>query len=379
MRFRAVVIAAAVGSIAGCGDVPLADDLPRISIAGGSVHSPPPDDPLGVIGGVALSGDSVIFIVDGQDQAVVRLRIDGSDASRFSRRGEGPGELRSAFSVFVQQNTVVVPDFAARQINRFGLRGDFLGADPGYFNRSHLVEVDRVDFDSHGTHYAQYRYSYGTVDDRLVRWGGVSVEVDTLALLPRSASRGGGQISLLSARPLWDAGPTGVVAVTSTHGDSVTLLDGVTGRTLRTFGLLQTGRLRTASEDYQEWIREAVLGSVPPEFRSNAERSLLVGDSLPRLDGIRVAASDEIWVQRVLTEDEHRRRVDEGLASPVFLGSESWEVYSSSGEPLMIVKTPIDFGLVGISGGYLYGVNTDSLGVQSVQLLPTAELQRGRR
>lgn len=97
------------------------------TIGAGAFSEAPGPDEFGRVAGVALSPDGEVFVADGLNWEVRVFGLDGSHLRSFGRRGEGPGEFATIWSIAWTGDRLLALDFGNGRISDFSPSGDYLG------------------------------------------------------------------------------------------------------------------------------------------------------------------------------------------------------------------------------------------------------------
>lgn len=97
------------------------------SLGAGIMSEDAGPEEFGRVAGLALSPDDEVFVADGLNWEVRVFGLDGSHRRSFGRRGEGPGEFASLYSVAWAGDRLLALDFGNARISEFSPAGDFLG------------------------------------------------------------------------------------------------------------------------------------------------------------------------------------------------------------------------------------------------------------
>jgi len=132
--------------------------------------------------------------------------------------------------------------------------------------------------------------------------------------------------------------------------------------------ILQSTR-RTRAETPGEFHSGSWLSTIPGEFHTQAERAMEVGDTHPRFTAVAFGRGGSVWV-RLPPVGDALLRYDRPLdpLEPFGIGGEECVVFSRDGEPLRSVSLPSGFRPMDYWEDRVYGVHTDPLGIQTVQV-----------
>jgi len=82
------------------------------------------DDILVDIGAIRIHEQGRIFVMNTRINRVHVFDLQGGHLFSFARKGEGPGEIKEAFDLFLADDRVIVPDM--NRIHYFSVKGEFL-------------------------------------------------------------------------------------------------------------------------------------------------------------------------------------------------------------------------------------------------------------
>jgi len=128
----AALLATACGP-GGGGDADRSAALPEwdltlvASIGAGALSGEPGPEEFGHVSGVALGPDGEVFVADRLNFEVRVFGLDGSHRRSFGRRGEGPGEFESLYSIAWVGDRLLALDYGNARISEFSRTGDHLG------------------------------------------------------------------------------------------------------------------------------------------------------------------------------------------------------------------------------------------------------------
>lgn len=343
-------------------DLPAVAQAPQLQVAVDESFRSPPDVEYGRIAGLDANGD-VVAVLDPLAASVTVLTTAGTVRSQFGDAGGGPGEFdqRGLDGVVVAGESVLVPDVVNQQITRFDLDGHVLEIVP-------LPATGGLaaDFTRHPAEGYVYRVTNES-GDRLV-WRGPE-RTDTIYRFREPVDP---PSTLMAAKPLWAFTPDGDLWVGYTDRLEATRIElddgGPSVIARRDEGSAEVtedelGHLRALLE---ESLDRRAGGTLTSEMREQMLASVRLPSVRPRMAQLLVGPRGTVWLNRVgpiqsMGEEVLRVAGAEGL------GSNEWEVLDSEGGLLGIATLPSGFTPMVFVDSLLYGVQTDSLDVETVR------------
>lgn len=312
--------------------------------------------------------------------AMRRLRLHvactGALIRRFARTGGGPGELGAGRPILLSAggDSIAVADMGNLRVHWYGGQGKLLrelpipltqgapvawGALPGGLL---LMQVKTV---------IQPGGSSDSVTNRVIDFSTQAplVELSGGSLLDMRSGPGGVKTVLLSSEPTWTATPSGRLIVGSSDRYELRIHD-FTGRLERIVSL-DRERRRISSADqaavmklYRESMTRGMAQAGPEAARvvRGMLENVSVAEHYPMFGLIRNGPHGSILVQR----SEMRGASAELALEMLQNGSSRWDVFDESGRRLGLIRLPERFRPVGVAGDGIVGIESDSLGVQSI-------------
>lgn len=334
--------------------------------------------PLGYVRAVAPLGGSSVAAADGMARDVVLFDTAGAVRAHFGRRGGGPGEFRSVSALAGEGDTLIVADPAASRLTYFDARGEVLATQSLPALQIMIGQLPELRFFRGGvmaTGYQGFRASLqaalhgrragavrGTA--QLVAWhtGDSTWTVLGRVSGPEYAALGGGGYGALSTvpfspRPLWGVARDGRYW----YADAARfVLTHMTPTGARICTLRVASRPVAVSDSERTAFYSAVGVNMPaamlPRVRQE-RRAVPLPAYKPALRGLVGTDGGGVWVQASAAAD-----------APGSV-ARRWYRFSASGRPQPAVVLPDRFRLTAVHGDRVYGVASDSLGVQSVEVL----------
>jgi hypothetical protein len=329
---------------------------------------------FGSIGGIAVDSRGRIFVLDDHAQHIRVYSSDGVFLHTVGSRGEGPGELQTAWPPLVGPgDTLFVPDGNLLRINLYAPDGSSVGSF-----RWDLEGGRTMAFKSSasGVIAEQIRPMWNPLDAPTEAEGLTDLIVlraldgtlsDTLMVLPSGEMMGPGGVQVFASEPVWDLADGLQVAVGFNDDYRISVY-----RDHRLERIILKPIDRNPVDDLE---REAIMGemerrwaeaSISEEMVVRLRSRWSFADFYPAYQDLAFGPMGTIWVQRVkwaseLSGDELRDW--QNARSP------EWEVLDSEGRFLGVVRMPPRFTPMLFRGEKVFGVVRDSLDVQHVARL----------
>jgi 6-bladed beta-propeller len=337
---------------------------------------------FGSIGGVTADAQGRIYVLDQQAQQVRVFAPDGKLVRALGRPGKGPGELsRFANGLLVAHDgSVWVPDYAQARINAYS------PDDSSEVNTIPLVNrPGGRSWVLRGNDTLTYRAASITRDSvgRFRMWDGVvrtiagSTALDTLLVFDYTPTEIGAppnlRIPLIMNAALWALLPDGRLVSSSLDCEFIRIHkpDGSIERIVRNSEWTRAPLTQSDRTALKELLRQklTLLGGDPTAAQSpNVE----VWDRWPAITAVRAGPDNTIWVQRRGTIADIDAMAVNSPDTPERFGGGHWDVLDSFGMSLGFVRFPAGFRPYDVRESQIYGVSTDSVGVQRVRVLELA-------
>jgi hypothetical protein len=345
---------------------------PTVTVVFRSSSAGDPGAQLADVVSLARRDDGHVFALDRQEQVVQEFAPGGSWLRTIGRPGRGPGELTNGVDALWlgAEDTVMVADIGAQRVMRFTREGMPAGSVP--------IPM------SGGIAYGWRADTTGRVLHSLVVFGpeGVRMELvvardrhgnvtDSLFELPlherMTMGPNGPVLTIFAPEALWDVGSDGsfVSAVNDRyrirHHDR-------TGRVEFEFTYPETRQaLGPADQDvYRDAVIRLWLSRMPPSFHATLRQNARFHDTYPSFAAIRLGPMGTTWVQRFRRAAEIPESERENLDAERDLGGPRWDVFDPEGRYLGVIELPARFTPLLFRGMDVYGIERDTLDVQSV-------------
>lgn len=341
---------------------------------------------FGSVYSIAVDGDGRFFVLDGQAQQIRVYDPEGVHVETVARRGEGPGELRNAFSVAVLPDgrvlahepadmlvKVVGPDPADRVRWQYPQGAVVLPVKPLRTDVSGRILVTAAGTTPSGD-FTQYVIVMGLEGQRLDSLAPPGSGFAPPSLEVRLPFPMGGRSTASIAVPLtprhhWTPHPSGhfVTGISTRYRFELGHDDGVL-RVERAYDPVATSQ---AERDYHQELVTERLRRTQPDWSWNGPA---VPDTKPPFRGLVAGRDGRIWMQlwteaRPVVNEDHDP--DNPRSEPVtWVSPVRYDVFEPDGVYLGALATPDGF-LVSpaepiFDGENVWAVTQDALGVQRV-------------
>lgn len=382
------VIGAAVGLAAvGC-ERPSSDGTGRVQSSEPELVleiTGPDEDGRAYFGATAdlfVAGAGRLYVLDRPASRVTEFSPEGLPIASFGGPGEGPGEFGDAARLLAGPGGEVLVGVIPDQLVRFSRDGSYIGT-------IRLPVDDRVCIDLASTEEGTLlvECSPGGVNQAVERRGRWSIgildpqegSIETMVPLARDETRDDEGTHLLAPRPLWALGRDGRLVVTTSASSRIEVLalDGTVQGVIELSGApaVVSGRekgaiLAAAREVLNGQFERAGL---PTDMVASLMEGLDVADTYPLFTRVFLGPRQTVWLLR---PTEIAPLLAEG--EPIVLGEDFdedfgvrgtvWDVYDGDGRAIDEIRFPAGFEPLSYLDGRIYGVHTDDLGVQKVQV-----------
>ncbi len=344
-----------------------------------------PDTALfGFISNVTADSLGRIFALDQQAGHVRVFGASGATERVLGKAGKGPGELsRFANGLLVASDgSVWVPDYAQARISVFA------PGDGALLNTIPLVQrPGGRSWLLRGSNELIYRAVSITRDStgRFRTWDGVvrttagTTALDTLLVFDYAPTEIGAppnlRIPLIVNAALWALLPDGRLVTSSLDRDFIRIHkpDGSVERIVRSPDWVREPIGESERSALRELLRQK-LTFLGGDAKAADSPNVEVWDKWPAITALRAGPDNTIWVQRRGTIADIDAMAVNSPDMPEHFGGGRWDVLDAKGESLGFVEFPRGFRPHDVRESRVYGVTTDSLGVQRVSVL---ELKRG--
>jgi hypothetical protein len=333
---------------------------------------------FGFIANVAADAQGRIYVLDQQAGHVRTFAADGKPGPVLGRAGKGPGEL-SRFAnglMIASDGSVWVPDYAQARINVYAVDGKLLNTIPLVQRPGGRSWVLR------GNDELLYRAVSITRDslgrfrtwDGLVRTTPGSATLDTLLVFDYTPTQIGAppnlKIPLIVNAALWALLPDGRIASSSLDRAFIRIHkpDGALERIVRSADWVRTPITASDRSALVGLLRQKLVflgGAASAAESPNVE----VCQHWPALTALRAGPDHTIWVQRRGTVSDIDALAINSPDTPEGFGGSRWDVLDRDGKSLGYLQFPRGFRPHQVTDSLVYGVTTDSLGVQRVSVL----------
>jgi hypothetical protein len=334
---------------------------------------------FGSIAGVTADAQGRIYVLDQQAQQVHVFAPDGKFVRSLGRPGKGPGEL-SRFAnglLITHDGSVWVPDYAQARINAYSPE------DSSKLNTIPLVNrPGGRSWVLRGNDTLTYRAVSITRDSlgRFRTWDGVvrtiagSSALDTLLVFDYTPTEIGAppnlRIPLIVNAALWALLPDGRLVSSSLDREFIRMHkpDGSVERIVRNAEWVRAPLTESDRAALKELLRQklTLLGG---DAAASQSPNVEVWDRWPAITALRAGPDNTIWVQRRGAIEDIDAMAVNSPDTPERFGGARWDVLDSSGRSLGFVRFPAGFRPYDAREARIYGVSTDSLGVQRVRVL----------
>jgi hypothetical protein len=305
--------------------------------------------------------DRGVLLLDELAGTIFFVSNSGEILASIGGEGEGPGEFnpQGLSQVIATDSSVFVPDLFLQRLTEFDLEGNVL--EMREFPLSPVYAVDWRE-DPGGS--LAFR-AFERFGDQIIRLSGESA--DTILSLQISNDHVN---LLLSPLTVWAFSGGGDIAVARTDGAAVELRRAGSGEVVWRAQWEQPGaELDEADVAYLEGlVREQVLRDAPDISGDALAENLSMihyPERAPVIAGLLVSSAGKIWIRRakpVQEMDTEALRVGSAEA----YGGQSWDVLNSEGFWEARIRLPDRFTPRRFSGGWIYGILADELGVETV-------------
>lgn len=305
--------------------------------------------------------DRGFLLLDELAGSISFLSNSGEILALIGRDGEGPGEFnpQGLSQVIATDSSVFVPDLFLQRLTEFDFAGNVL--EMGGFP---LSPVYAVDWRAHPGGSLAFR-AIEQFGDQIIRLSGKSV--DTILSLQVSNDNVN---LLLSPITIWALTEVGDIAVARTDRAVVELRrsgpEEVVWRAQWEQSALDLDEGDVAH--LEDLVRERVVRDAPDITGEALAATLALihyPEKAPVLAGLLVSPSGNIWVRRSKSVQEMDISVLQ-VGSAEAYGGRSWDVLNPEGFWEARVKLPARFTPRRFSGGWIYGILADELGVETV-------------
>ena len=341
---------------------------------------------FGSVYSIAVDGDGRFFVLDGQAQQIRVYDPEGAYIETVARRGEGPGELKNAFSVVVLRDDrilahepadmlvkVVGPDPADRARWQYPQGAVVLPVKPLRMDVSGRILVTAAGTTPSGD-VTQYVIVMGPDGQRLDSLAPPGSGFEPPSLEVRLPFPMGGRSTASIAVPLtprhhWTSHPSGhfVTGISTRYRFELGRDDGV----LRVERAYDPVAMSQAERGYHQELVTERLRRTQPDWSWNGPP---VPDTKPPFRGLAVGRDGRIWVQlwteaRPVVNEDHDP--DNPRSEPVtWVSPVRYDVFEPDGVYLGALAAPDGF-LVSpaepiFDGENVWAVTQDVLGVQRV-------------
>ena len=307
-----------------------------------------------------------ILLLDELAETISFISETGDVLASIGRSGEGPGEFhpQGLSQVIATDSSVFVPDLFLQRITEFDLSGNVL--EIRGFPLSPVYAVDWRAFPGGALAFRVFE-QFG---DQIIRLSDGSA--DTILSLQASNDHVN---LLLSPITVWALTADGDIAVARTDAAAVELRRGGTEEVVwRAQWEQPAARLDEADVAHLEHlVRESVIRDTPDitgEALAGNLAMIEYPENAPKTAGLLVSPAGNIWVRRGKPVQE----MDMGslrVGSAEAYGGRSWDVLTPEGYWEARVRLPERFTPRRFSGGWIYGILADEMGVETVARVQT--------
>ncbi len=372
------VVRNSLAPIWGEGDAWGLEDVMTIGEAAGD-----PDYQFGNIapGGIAVTSDGTIFVVDQQAQHIKVFGADGVFQRTVGQGGSGPGEFGPGVGPILigRADTLIVPDLGNQRVNI--LKSD--GSEPASFRMSFDVGIPaRWDMMGGGDLVYQLRsLNLPNTEQRdtldLIVIANYAGEVLDTLMTPRRGESfsfdedGQPKRMIFSPEPVWSmVGGDGLCFAVN---DQFRLSFYDSAGTLNRIIMLPVERQAVSQADIDFFIetveRLATEQGAPPQQIEILLSTFNFAEFFPAFLQVLPGVEGSLWVQRIqvptLLTAEERETWNPNLD----LGASEWDILDADGRYLGVMDMPHRFQPLTFRGDLVYGVWRDEFDVQYVRVM----------
>jgi len=341
---------------------------------------------IGPLGGIAVSPDGSIYILDVFTRELRAFDSTGACRRTIGRPGEGPGEFGEELTTVLvgSEGQLVVPDLANQSIHRFSPDGEYLDSPRLQVANSDFGAFIPLRWDrmADGRIVAQLRtFTFGpeglggAESDVIVALDADGQPTDTVLMMKTGetlAAQGDGVplVTIFAPEPVWSVGGNGGLVTARTDAFRLTIhaADGSVDRIIERDVPARIITERDVDELLEAGgaaiARELGAGiTVPTEILGEFLR---FGETFPLLVQIMSGPDGTLWVRGV--EDPVKAMgMLEGIPRDLqSFGGRLLSVFDGDGAYLGDMELPDRFKPVIWEGESLYGIQLDDLDVQTV-------------
>jgi hypothetical protein len=348
-----------------------------------------PDYQFGNIaqGGIAVTDDGRIFVVDQQAQHLKVFGPDGPYQRTIGQPGSGPGEFGPGVGPILigRGDTLIVPDLGNQRVNI--LESD--GSEPASFRMSFETGIPaRWDMTRDGDLVYQLRSlnlpntEQRDTLDLIVRATYSGEVTDTLMTPKRGESftfdEDGQPVRMIfSPEPVWSlVGADGMCfAINDVFRLSMYDAEGNLNRIVS----IPLERQAVTQADIDFFIdtveRLATEQGAPPQQIEILLSTFHFADQFPAFLQMMPGPNGSLWVQRVQQPTLLTAEEQETWNPNLDLGATEWDILDAEGRYLGVVDMPHRFQPVTFEGDLVYGVWRDDFDVQYVRVMRIVGLE----
>jgi hypothetical protein len=346
---------------------------------------------FGAIGGIAVTRDGRIAVLDRQAAQLSVFTSDGQFENVIGRPGNGPGELGQGGGPLGlgRGDTLIVADLGNNgRMNWYAADGTAAGSvrpppqGRGWPMRWQGTPTGDIAIQTRPL--PAQGQARDTMDMVTLRTSALAI-IDTLLTFRSgesfSINQGAQEYQWFAPEPSWVINPDGDIWFGANQGHRFLLYepDGAVRRVVT-----RPGERVSVSEQDRGLFNEVLEGAwadanVPPQFLERLRSSTRYAEQLPAFAQLFVGPDESLWVQRVLRPSE---LTPEGLQLLRQIGGRDglfdqlrglkgaeWDIYDAEGRYLGVLELPARFEPIQVVDEDIYGVWWDDLDVQYVMRL----------